>query len=170
MWSNREILDYGRTILGIWKKRNNEVLSVFDLSKLQDAMQAFADLEMGKSVLHELYRASEQSRDADAVAQKWMQIYNTAFVTLFDRGVLKIVVEDIPAEAQAQLDRMADEVASYNYVEPEEEVIVPVVQVDPVDVCVRDFRELGSNAFKSKWVTHQANRRFYEQAIASGRI
>jgi hypothetical protein len=167
-WSNKEIISYGHDLLGLWKKRNAEVLSCFDLNRLQDAMSAFADLEMGRSVLQELYRASEQPRDAEAVAQKWVEIYNTIFVTLYDRGVLKFVVEDVPAEAQSQLDRMADEVASYNPVETEEEVVAPVVQVDPVAQCVKEFHEMGSNQFRAKYLNNVKNRPIYELAVDRG--
>jgi hypothetical protein len=48
MWSNREILDYGRSLLASWKKKNAEILSCFELEGLQERMMAYADLEMGK--------------------------------------------------------------------------------------------------------------------------
>jgi hypothetical protein len=90
-------------------------------------MQSFADLELGNTVLQELYAASNQDRgDADAVAAIWLRVYNQCFVTLFDRGVLEslLVVDEVPSQAQAQLDAMAREVAAHN-VEPAE-VAAPV--------------------------------------------
>jgi hypothetical protein len=110
-WSNREIIDYGRNLLGAWKKRNAEILSCFDLERLQERMQAYADLEMGASVMHELSEASNQHRDADAVAAVWFKVYNESFITLYDRGLANLIVVDaIPEAAQAQLDAMAAEV------------------------------------------------------------
>jgi len=51
-----------------------------------------------------------------------------------------------------------------------QEVVAPVAPIDPVDVCVRDFHELGSNAFKTKWIANTKNRVFYELAIDRGRL
>jgi hypothetical protein len=170
MWSNRELIDYGRDLLGLWKKKNAEILSCFDLNRLQEAMQAFADLELGKTVMQELRDASNEARDADAVAAVWISMYNTAFITLYDRGLLThlIVVDEVPEAAQAQLDAMATEVASSN-AEPVAEVVAPiVVQIDPVTQCARDFHELGSSKFKAKYLDDRRNRPIYEAAIDRG--
>jgi hypothetical protein len=170
MWSNREIISYGRDLLGLWKRKNAEILSCFDLDRLQERMQAYADLELGKTVLQELYAASNQDRDADAVAAVWMGVYNTSFVTLYDRGLLThlIVVDEVPEAAQAQLDAMAAEVASSN-VEPVAEFAAPVVvKIDPIALCVKEFHELGSSKFKAKYLDDRRNRPIYEAAIDRG--
>ncbi len=172
MWSNREIINYGQSLLGSWKKRNAEILSCFDIDRLQERMQAYADLELGNAVLQELYAASEEDRDADAVAAIWFKVYNQSFTTLWDRGLLNhlLVVDQIPAKAQAQLDAMVAEVAAYS-VEPaaEAEVAAPVeVQVNPVTQCVTDFHELGSRQFKAKYLNNQKNRPIYEAAVDRG--
>jgi hypothetical protein len=168
MWSNREILDYGRSLLASWKKKNAEILSCFDLEKLQERMMAYADLEMGKSIMQELAAASEQDRSADAVAQVWFKCYNESFIMLYERGVLAHlkVVDELPEAAQAQLAAMADDVLA-NY--PEPEVAAPVVvRIDPVDQCRIDFHEMGSSAFKRKYIDDTRNRPIYETAITRG--
>ena len=170
MWSNREIISYGRDLLGSWKKKNAEILSCFDLNNLQEAMQAFADLELGKQVMQNLYDASEEDRDADAVAAVWFNVYNESFVTLYDRGLLThlIVVDEVPEAAQAQLDAMAAEVEAYNHVEPVAEVAAPVVQIDPVTQCARDFHEMGSSQFAAKYLRNTRNRPTYDAACDRG--
>jgi len=113
--------------------------------------------------MQELYDASSEARDADAVAAVWMGVYNAPFVTLYDRGLLThlIVVAEVPEAAQAQLDAMAAEVSST--VEPVEEVVAPVVvQIDPVAQCRIDFHEMGSAQ------NNQKNRPTYEAAIDRG--
>jgi hypothetical protein len=169
-WSNREIIDYGRNLLGAWKKRNAEILSCFDLERLQERMQAYADLETGASVMQELSEASNQHRDADAVAAVWFKVYNESFITLYDRGLLAnlIVVDAIPEAAQAQLDAMAAEVEAYNHVEPVAEVVAPVVQIDPVTQCARDFHEMGSSQFAAKYLKNTRNRPTYDAACERG--
>jgi hypothetical protein len=39
---------------------------------------------------------------------------------------------------------------------------------DPVDVCVREFHEMGSRAFQAKYLNNSLNRKFYEAAIDRG--
>jgi len=166
MWSNREIIDYGRSLLASWKKKNAEILSCFELDKLQERMQAYADLEMGKAVLQELYAASEEDRSAI-----WFKVYNESFIMLYERGVLAHlkVVDELPEAAKAQLGAMADDVDYYP--EPEAKVAAPVVvQIDPVTQCVTDFHEMGSSAFKKKYIDDTRNRPIYEAAIARGAL
>jgi hypothetical protein len=169
-WSTREILFFGYDILRAWKKRNAEILSCFDIDKLQERMQAFADLELGAALMQELRDASNEARDADRVADTWMKAYNQTFITLWDRGVLthSIVVDDIPDAAQAQLDAMAAEVDSYNQVEEVAEYVAPVAPIDPVTLCVQEFHELASSQFKAKYLNNQRNRPIYEAAIDRG--
>jgi hypothetical protein len=159
-----------RNLLGAWKKRNAEILSCFDLERLQERMQAYADLEMGASVMQELSEASNQHRDADAVAAVWFKVYNESFITLYDRGLLAnlIVVDAIPEAAQAQLDAMAAEVEAYNHVEPVAEVVAPVVQIDLVTQCARDFHEMGSSQFAAKYLKNTRNRPTYDAACERG--
>jgi len=113
--------------------------------------------------MQELYDASSEARDADAVAAVWMGVYNAPFVTLYDRGLLThlIVVAEVPEAAQAQLDAMAAEVSST--VEPVEEVVAPVVAQ-----CRIDFHEMGSAQFMQKYLNNQKNRPTYEAAIDRG--
>jgi hypothetical protein len=49
-------------------------------------------------------------------------------------------------------------------------VVPPPPPADPVDVCVKEFHELGSKAFQVKYLNNVHNRKFYEAAIAAGRI
>jgi hypothetical protein len=120
--------------------------------------------------MQELAAASEQSRDADAVAAGWFKVYNESFIVLYERGVLDHlkVVDELPEAAKTQLGAMADDVVAY-YPEPEAEVAAPVtVQIDPVSLCAKEFHELGSSAFKKKYLDDRRNRPIYEAAIDRG--
>ena len=48
--------------------------------------------------------------------------------------------------------------------------VAPVVHETPVETCVREFRELPSAAWKTKWLNNQNNRPVADQAVAEGRI
>ena len=143
--------------------------SFLESFKVEARQDLLLNLECG-GLLQELRDASNQDRDAQAVADVWLRAYNTTFITLFDRGLLAhlFVVDEIPEAAQPQLDAMAAEVDAYNYVEPVAEAPAPVVQIDPVTQCVTDFHEMGSNAFKVKYLTNQRNRPIYEACIDRG--
>jgi hypothetical protein len=127
----------------------------------------------------ELTAASQDPRNPDqAVMAAFIKLYTRIFITLWERGVLAafIVLDDddkIPVSAQRQLDAMADEVESYKTrktARQQAPIATVVVAQNPVDVCVREFHELGSNAFKTKWLNNSKNRVYYEQAIEAGRI
>jgi hypothetical protein len=97
--------------------------------------------------------------------------YNRAFITLFDRGALNrlLIGDEIPEHAQRDMDRIQAAVETAKPV-PLREVVVPVAPGDPIDVCVREWHELGSDAFKKKYIDNRNNRVHYEAAIAAGKI
>jgi hypothetical protein len=178
MFTRHDYLDLGTFTMGLWTKKYAEILSIFDLPRLQEAMGAYVELESpGED--EDLLAASQDERNPDrAVMDAFQRLYTRIFITLYDRGVLApfIVLDDedkIPEGAQQQLDTMIDEVESHRArkIARQQASVAPVVVTEnPVDVCVREFHELGSNAFKTKWLNNAKNRVHYEVAIAAGRI
>jgi hypothetical protein len=166
--------DLGSFTIGLWTKRHKEILSIFDLPRLQDAMQAFVELESADED-GELAAAAQDENNPDAaVMAAFERLYSRIFITLFDRGVLAhlIVVDQIPEGAQRQLDAMVAEVESHRSTKTkvQQRPVTTTVVEDPIAVCVRDFHELGSNAFKTKWVTNTRNRPTYDAAVEACRI
>jgi hypothetical protein len=49
-------------------------------------------------------------------------------------------------------------------------VAAPVVTETPIETCVREFREMPSQAWKTKWLNNRNNRPVADEAFASGRI
>jgi len=178
MFTRHDYLDLGTFTMGLWTKKYAEILSIFDLPGLQEAMGAYVELESpGED--EDLLAASQDERNPDrAVMDAFQRLYTRIFITLWERDVLAafIVLDDddkIPESAQRQLDAMTEEVESYRSRKAarEQAPVAPVVVAEnPVDVCVREFHELGSNAFKTKWLNNSKNRVHYEQAIEAGRI
>jgi hypothetical protein len=175
MFTENDFNDLGGFTIGLWAKKYKEILSVFDLPRLQDSMQAFVELENADED-GELTAAAQDARNPDAaVMAAFDRLYTRVFVTLYDRGVLApfIVVDDVPEGAQRQLDAMIDEVESYRSRKAarQQAPVAPVVIAEnPVDRCIKDFHEMGSNAFKAKYLSNTKNRGYYEAAIEAGRI
>jgi hypothetical protein len=175
MFTKHDFNDLGGFTIGLWAKKYKEILSIFDLQRLQESMHAFVELENADED-GELIAASEDERNPDAaVIAAFDRLYSRVFVTLYDRGVLApfMVLEEVPEGAQRQLDAMAGEVESHRARKAarQQAPVAPVVVAEnPVDVCVREFHELGSNAFKTKWLNNSKNRMYYERAIEAGRI
>ena len=115
MFTRHDYLDLGTFTMGLWTKKYAEILSIFDLPRLQEAMGAYVELESpGED--EDLIAASQDERNPDAaVMDAFQRLFTRIFITLYDRGVLApfMVLEDIPDGAQRQLDAMVDEVESH---------------------------------------------------------
>lgn len=174
MFTNRDFQDLGAFTTGLWSKKYKEALSLFDLPRLQEAMQAYVELESADEDGELVAAAQDETNPDSAVIRAFERLYTRIFITLYDRGVLShiMVVDEIPERAQRQLDAMVAEVESQRCakVEVQQKPAAPVVEENPVDVCVRDFHELGASAFKIKWVTNTKNRPVYERAVEACRI
>jgi hypothetical protein len=169
-----------------WRKDRRELLSCFDSEKLWERIHAYVDLtpdsdlsELTKSldfgepnkrsVLRSVI-SEELIPDQEGKLEAAIGLaLDRAFLTLCDRGALKnlSIVDEIPARAQADMDLISANVAA---AAPKKVVQVapPVPPVDPVQLCVQDFHELGSKAFQAKYLSNTNNRKFYEAAIDRG--
>jgi hypothetical protein len=171
-----------------WRTKNKELFSCFDQDKLWEVVHAFNDLEpdagleaamksidCGEPNKRSIMRAviSELGpNEVDQLEAALELALDRAFITLWDRGALNslFVVEEIPSRAQRDLDRMAARVEAAKPKAPAAPVAPPPPPEDPVDVCVRDWHELGSTAFQKKYISDTRNRPYYEAAIDAGRI
>ena len=170
-----------------WRTKNKELLSCFDSEKLFETMGALNELEpdtpfgeMLKSKIAYgvpnkrnimLTVVSEQIDEVGVIEQGIELSFDKVFLTLWDRGALNslLVVEEIPAQAQHDLDRIAARVEASR---PKARVpaAAPPPPADPVDMCVRDFHEMGSKEFQRKYLSDTRMRVHYENAISQGRI
>ena len=171
-----------------WRSKNRELFSCFDTEKLWERIHAFVDLEpdtdlgnftksldFGEVSMKSIMRAaiSEElfpDREERLAAAIELAL-DRAFLTLFDRGALSslLVLEEIPPRGQKAMDRIASRVEAAKPT-PKVQVAPPPQPVDPVAQCVKDFHELGMQAFKQKYMNDTRNRIFYETAIDRGLI
>jgi len=116
--------------------------------------------------------------DGDEVAliEAFQRVLELAFITLVEKGALRRpqLVDQYPPEAVAEYARMRRSIKTAEAT-PAVPVAVPVpvapvVHETPVETCVREFRELPSAAWKTKWLNNQNNRPVADQAVAEGRI
>jgi hypothetical protein len=180
--SRREIVDEVMGEIRKCDKDFSNVLSCYDTPRLRDLMQTLQQLE-DVDYLRDVCSQpgfSQQSKDdqLDAVARAARQSFEKIFITLLDRGSLhRLLVAEPTDEAEAEVVRMRQEVRQYESeqrelqqqaaaiaAEPE-----PVVE-DPHDVCVREFHNLGSGAFKAKYISNNNYRHIYETCVSQGRI
>jgi hypothetical protein len=165
-----DLIELGLFSAQQWERKFAELISVFDLAGLREAMGAFAELEADQC--SEIEHAMKDQVNPDrAILEAYDLALSRAFLTLYDRGALNrlLVVEEVPDSVQKQLDRMVKEVESAESVSVVQPA-TPVVTEDPVEVCVRDWHEMGSDAFKKKYISDTRNRPYYEAAIAAGKI
>jgi hypothetical protein len=172
MISREAFNDLSRFAADLWKRKNKELLSCFRDGDggLWETIAAYMEVEpVGPDILAAMDFNSENP-DRDMIEAVEMS-YNCAFITLFDRGALgRLLLEDeIPEQAQRDMNRIQDAVEAAKPA-PLREVVVPVAPADPIEVCVREFHEMGSDAFKKKYLDNRNNRTHYEVAIAAGKI
>ena len=178
----REII--GRTTEQ-WRTSRKEIFSCFDGDRLWERIHAFNDLEPDadfEKVLKSITYGEPNKRNVVAVAISEMGAdegemlaealelsLDRAFLTLYERGALNslLVVGEIPARAQKQMDAIAARVGAAKP-KPVVQVAPPPTPEDPVEVCIRDWRELGMQKFKAKYMNDTRMRVHYETAIDRG--
>jgi hypothetical protein len=114
--------------------------------------------------------------DEVALVQAFKRAMELSFVTLLEKGALKRLqlVESWPPDAISEYARMRKSViasAAPSVVPVAAPAPVePVVRETPIETCVREFRDLPSVAWKTKWLNNRNNRPIADQAVAEGRI
>jgi hypothetical protein len=172
MISREAFGDLSRFSAGSWKKRNKEPLSCFRDGDggIWDVISAYLTTEPTDPDILKAMDCNGENPDRDMIEAVEMS-YNRAFITLWDRGALNrlLIGDEIPEHAQRDMDRIQAAVEAAEPA-PVQEVVVPAAPLDPVDVCVREFHEMGSDAFKKKYLDNRNNRTHYEAAIVAGKI
>jgi len=182
--SRQDLVDLGQVGIKKWERKNAELLSCYDSAKLRSLMGTFSELESNINPVRDLLNEQgfsdlPENQQFTAVIRAIEHSFNIIFLILFDRSALDrlLAVDETTTESEQQVERMREEVAEYesnqrarqqeaaaNAAEPE-----PIVE-DPHDVCVRDFHNLGSAAFRAKYISNTANRHIYEACVSQGRI
>jgi hypothetical protein len=168
-----------------WRTKNKELLSCFDAERLFEIIHAYNDLEpdsgfeamlktltFGEPTRRNIMAqvVSEAGPSEEETISKGLELsFDKAFLTLWDRGALAslLAVDDIPARAQQDLDRIARNVAASTPA-PKVAVAAPPPVEDPVKACVRAFHELGSKEFQALYVNNAHGRKHFDEAVSRG--
>jgi hypothetical protein len=153
----------------LWEKIHAQV----DLEPDQDLGNFTRSLDFGEPNKRSILRAAideEQGPDQEEKLEAAISLaLDRAFLMLIDRGALKklYIVDEIPARAQADMDRIARNVEA---AAPRKvaQAVPQAPPADPVQLCVQDFYQLGSTAFQRKYMQNQNLRVHYETAIDRG--
>jgi hypothetical protein len=171
----QDLIDFGRMGIQQFEKKNAELLSCFDVNKLRQQMATFSELETKVNPVRDALQEPDFNElpeggtggQFDVVCRALEHSFNVIFLMLFDRQALRLVVDEVTEEADNQVERMRNAVAQYEAekrarqqqaAEVEAELAAIPVPVDPIDQVVHDWHNLGSTAFKAKWIDHSGNK------------
>jgi hypothetical protein len=155
------------------------LLSCYELEGEFGLYAALSNYITTKNPMTTEINTAVQDGDEVGLAQAFQRAMEFAFVTLLEKGALTRLqlVEKWPAEAIAEYERIRRSVVSVAAAAPAPAAsvaaaapVVPVVRETPIETCAREFKELPSRAWKTKWLDDQRNRPTTEQAVAEGRI
>jgi hypothetical protein len=166
-----------------WIKDKAEALACYD-KKIFGLMEDYTELELKKGFVEAAMNQPgfldlDFGKQFSTLLAAFYHSFNAVFIELFDRGVLDrhLAVREVTDEAEEQVGRMREEVAAYEanrraLLQQAEAIAVQpeLAIVDPVDQCVQDFHQMGSPAFKAKYLNNQHGREHYNAAISAGRI
>jgi len=95
-----------------------------------------------------------------------------ALYELYMRGALSriMLVDEIPELALQDYFKLSASVRSQPEPEPVAAPVAPAPPVDLIDLVVEDWKNLGSAAFKTKYMSNQRNRPLYDRAVREGRL
>jgi len=151
-----------------------ELFSAFDVEQLGQTLATYLQVK-GFSDLEKLNQAAA-SGDCAEFSSLMIGEIGKAFYNLLrnPNSILKKIqlVPDFPAEARVDLSRLSRSVEATQRPEPEPVAapVAPAPPIDPIDQVVDDWKNLGSAAFKTKYMSNQRNRPLYDRAVREGRL
>jgi hypothetical protein len=114
--------------------------------------------------------------DEITLTETFVRVMQLSFVTLYEKNALARLqlVENLPAEAMFEFIHMkksiGNGISTPAVASSVRTVAAPVVTETPAEVAAREWKELSGDQFRIKYLNHQGNRKFYEQALAQGLI
>jgi hypothetical protein len=163
---------------GATEFRSNDMNLISCFGPLEGEFGLYATLSnfiQTKGALTDEISEAVQDGDEVALTKVFMHAMEYAFITLYEKNALARLqlVENLPAEAMAEYVRMKRSVgtpAPNAAPAAAQAPAAPVVTETPIEACVREFKEMPSQAWKAKWLNHRSNRVIADQAFEEGRI
>ncbi len=159
-----------------WRDTFANLLSVFELNGefgLWSALDAYYRTNALPSSVTDAVAAG----DEHGFCRAMYRAQCATFVDLYERrnALSRIqLVEELPAEAMADYARMRQTVALATKRSAATVVqaapVAPTEVETPIETCVREFREMSGQAWKTKWLNNRNNRPVADQAASDGRL
>jgi hypothetical protein len=135
---------------------------------------ALSNFIQTKGALTSEINEAVQGGDEITLTETFVRAMQFSFVTLYEKNALARLqlVENLPAEAMFEFIHMKKSIGNSisSVASSVRTVAAPVVTESPIEVCVREFREMPSQSWKTKWLNNQKNRPIADQAFSEGRI
>jgi hypothetical protein len=128
-----------------------------------------------KGLVPEVLEAIEDGDEA-AYMKAIFRSQQRAFHDLYTKGAIYrlMIVDALPRAAIDEWLQMEKSVVGATAPNaapaPAQAPVVPVVAETPIEACVREFKEMPSQAWKTKWLNNRNNRPIADQAFEEGRI
>jgi hypothetical protein len=151
------------------------LLSCFELHGEFSLWKTLENCMRTKGLLPEVLEAAEDG-DRTNYVRALVRSQEKAFVDLYGKGALARlqIVDALPREAMNEWLRMEQSVRAFTApvvtAATVQATASPVVTETPVEVAAREWKELSGDQFRVKYLNHQGNRKFYEEALAQGLI
>jgi hypothetical protein len=158
-----------------WRDEFSNLLSCFELSGEFGLWAVLQTYYQSKGLSEAVSEAIEDGDENGFVkAMFWTQC--AAFADLYEKrnALLRIqLVEDLPAAAAIEYARLRQHAGTATTMTAPavvRTVAAPIVTESPIETCVREFKEMPSQAWKTKWLNNRNNRPVADRAFAEGRI
>lgn len=174
-FTQTEIVKLSERAASQWRDEFSNLLSCFELNGEFGLWSILQTYYQSKGLSDAVSEAVEDGDEA-AFTKAMFRNQCAAFADLYEkRNALSRIqlVQDLPAAAAieyARLRQYAGTVSAVSAVPAAVRSAAPVVTESPIETCVREFREMPSQAWKNKWLNNQKNRPIADQAFAEGRI
>jgi hypothetical protein len=158
-----------------WRDEFSNLLSCFELNGELGLWATLQTYYQSKG-LSEAVSGAVEDGDEAAFIKAMFRTQCAAFVDLYEkRNALSRIqlIQDLPAAAAIEYARLRQYAGTLSAVSAAPTAVrsaAPVVTETPVEVAAREWKELSGDQFRVKYLNHQGNRKFYEQALAQGLI
>jgi hypothetical protein len=153
-------------------RQSAELLSCFEPLQGEFGLWAVLQTYVQTNGIGDSAVEAVEDGDAEAYTDAILRCQEAAFVVLYEKGALDRlqVVTDLPEAALVQFARMRAHAGISDAPVAAQVATRQIIALTPTEQCAQDFQDMGSSAFKTKYLTNQNGRKIYEQAMSEGKI
>lgn len=178
-FTRENIVHAANTGSDLWRRMFMNLISCFEQEGEFGLYAAIGTYQQKHKPADAEFVAAVQAGDEQRLVRAFCKALAISFITLYDKGNFKrlLMVDELPAEAEAELSKMRLFAAPVAPLTAEKIVaiarqIAPTAaqELTPTEQCAKDYKEMGSQYFRAKYISNTNNHLIYEQACAEGKI